>query len=563
MYNDHFGIQEKPFTMAPDPRYLYMSDGHREAFAHLLYGINEDDGGFVLLTGEVGTGKTTVCRCLLEQLPEKTNVAMILNPKVTSIELLASICDEFQISYPPDTSSIKVLVDLLNTYLLAAHGNGDKNVLIIDEAQNLSPEVLEQIRLLTNLETNQKKLLQVILLGQPELLEILARPEMRQLVQRVTARYNLRPLTEQEIIPYVRHRMTVAGLQRQVFTPSAMAHLYRRSKGIPRMINILCDRALLGAFVLGQETVDDALVREAAREVLWTEGVKGPRSPLSRYKKITAGVAAIILALGLFFLRDTPRVDSTPQPMAQVEQAPSPASEPAMAKENTAPLSADLPQPLAEPESDLPFLPKLAWPGELPVSASWDLAQQSLFSLWGAPFNTTGDDACAQAERAKLKCFYQNGGMGSLLALNRPALLRMTGSDKQEFYITLIRAEGDTAVISIAGMTARIAMEEIALHWSGDYVLLWNPPEGYVDSIRPGRVGPEVVWLDKQLATIFKRPETPDGDFPFAGELIQEVKQFQFAQGLIPDGIAGVQTLIRISSEVSGDSVPKLVSKKQ
>lgn len=266
MYNEYFGFKEAPFSIAPDPRYLYMSDQHREAFAHLLYGIRSE-GGFVLFTGEVGTGKTTICRCLLEQLPEDCDVAFIFNPRMNVEELLSTICDELRISYPPGTTSNKTLVDLLNRHLLEAHAAGRKTVLIIDEAQNLSAAVLEQMRLLTNLETNQRKLLQIIMLGQPELQTLLARPELRQLGQRIIARCHLGSLSKPEMAAYVQHRLAVAGCQRQLFSPAALNRLYRLSGGIPRLINVLCDRALLGVYAGGKERVDRATLATAAREV--------------------------------------------------------------------------------------------------------------------------------------------------------------------------------------------------------------------------------------------------------------------------------------------------------
>ena len=267
MYQSYFGLAEAPFSIAPDPRYLYMSQRHQEALAHLLYGVN-GGGGFVLLTGEVGAGKTTVCRCLLEQIPESCDVAYIFNPKLTVAELLSTICAEFGIACPPGNTSIKVFVDCINAYLLDAHARGRHTVLIIDEAQNLSADVLEQMRLLTNLETNQRKLLQIILLGQPELAAMLARPELRQLAQRIVARYHLGPLTKPEVAAYVRHRLEVSGTQRQLFPAALMGRLYRLSGGIPRVINVLCDRALLGAYVQGKERVDRATLTQAAREVL-------------------------------------------------------------------------------------------------------------------------------------------------------------------------------------------------------------------------------------------------------------------------------------------------------
>src|SRR5512140_2882513 len=278
MYQSYFGLAEAPFSIAPDPRYLYLSQRHQEALAHLLYGVS-GEGGFVLLTGDVGAGKTTICRCLLDQIPESCDVAYIFNPKLTVEELLSTVCVEFGIAYPPGNSSIKVFVDCLNEYLLGANARGRHTVLIIDEAQNLSADVLEQMRLLTNLETNQRKLLQIILLGQPELATMLARPELRQLAQRIVARYHLGPLTKPEVAAYVRHRFEVSGAQRQLFPAALMGRLYRLSGGVPRLINVLCDRALLGAYVQGKERVDRKTLMQAAREVLHRPA-RPPRSLL-------------------------------------------------------------------------------------------------------------------------------------------------------------------------------------------------------------------------------------------------------------------------------------------
>src|ERR1035437_7196801 len=288
MYQSYFGLTDAPFSIAPDPRYLYMSQRHQEALAHLLYGVN-GGGGFVLLTGEVGAGKTTVCRCLLEQIPESCDVAYIFNPRQTVAELLSTICAEFGIDCPADNTSVKVYVDCINTYLLDAHARGRHTVLIIDEAQNLSADVLEQMRLLTNLETSQRKLLQIILLGQPELAVMLARPELSQLAQRIIARYHLGPLARLEVAAYVRHRLGVSGTQRQLFPAALTGRLYRLSGGIPRIINVLCDRALLGTYVQGRERVDRATLRQAAREVF--------HNPVSRnmLRPLGAGLLASIV----------------------------------------------------------------------------------------------------------------------------------------------------------------------------------------------------------------------------------------------------------------------------
>jgi len=246
VYAAHFGLTERPFSLAPDPRYLFLSDGHREALAHLVYGLQ--GGGFVQLTGEVGTGKTTVCRALLDQLPNDVDVAMIFTPRLTAVELISAICDELSVSYPAGTPSLKVLVDALSRALLEAHARGRRTVVIIDEAQNLSMEVLEELRLLTNIETTRDKLLQVILIGQPELVDLMERPALRQLAQRITARYHLRPFSFAETRAYVRHRLQVAGQREMIFTSPALHVVHRRSSGVPRLINNICDRALLGAF---------------------------------------------------------------------------------------------------------------------------------------------------------------------------------------------------------------------------------------------------------------------------------------------------------------------------
>ena len=269
MYNEHFRISENPFSLTPDPRFLFMSRRHQEALAHLLYGMRER-GGFVQLTGEVGTGKTTLCRSLLEQVPEKVKVALILNPKQTATELVASICDELNVSYPDGTESLKTLIDLLNNHLLETHSNGFRTILIIDEAQNLSIDALEQVRLLTNLETTTQKLLQIILIGQPELEALLTRPELRQLGQRITARYHLTPLSLIETRAYIMHRLEVVGCKQQLFTWSAFRLIFRLSGGFPRLINIICDRAMLGAYAEQAKLINWRLITGAGFVLLIT-----------------------------------------------------------------------------------------------------------------------------------------------------------------------------------------------------------------------------------------------------------------------------------------------------
>jgi general secretion pathway protein A len=302
VYPKYFGLKEPSFSIAPDPRYLFLSDQHREALAHLLYGANES-GGFVLLTGEVGTGKTTVCRAFLEQLPASVDVALVLNPVQSPNELLTNICEEFRIALPHGKRSNKVLIDALNGFLLHAYANGRRPLLIIDEAQNLPRQALEQVRLLTNLETTKHKLLQIFLIGQPELRRLLETQALRQLDQRITARFHLTPLDLAETGDYIRHRLAVAGVDRPLFTARAIRRIHDYSGGIPRVINILCDRALLGACVTRGSQVDPGIVAKAAREVRG-EALDGP-PPRSPRRLVLIALASFLLATLIGLLAQT------------------------------------------------------------------------------------------------------------------------------------------------------------------------------------------------------------------------------------------------------------------
>ena len=297
VYPKYFGLKEPSFSITPDPQYLFLSGQHREALAHLLYGAGEV-GGFVLLSGEVGTGKTTVCRAFLEQLPDDVDVALVVNPAMTAAELLHSICDEFRVQLPASGEpSVKVMLDHLNRFLLDAHARGRRPVLIIDEAQNLRPKVMEQVRLLTNLETAKQKLLQIFLIGQPELRTLLASRELRQLNQRITARYHLAPLSAKETAAYIEHRIAVAGVERPLFTAKALKRVHRRSGGVPRLINLLCDRALLGAAVSRRMQVTPDIVDSAAREVI---DRADPARPRQRSRLGLAAAVLAALALGIW-----------------------------------------------------------------------------------------------------------------------------------------------------------------------------------------------------------------------------------------------------------------------
>jgi general secretion pathway protein A len=535
MYKEHFGLKEMPFSIAPDPRFLYMSEKYKEALAHLMYGINSD-GGFVLLTGEVGTGKTTVCRCLLEQVPENIDVAFILNPKVTDQELLASICDELSIYYPEGTTGAKVFIDKINEYLLDAYSKGRKTVLIIEEAQNLSPAVLEQVRLLTNLETNQSKLLQVIMIGQPELKDILSRPELRQLSQRITARYHLGPLSKEEVTEYVNHRLAIAGATRKIFPDSVTGKLYHLSRGIPRLINIVCDRALLGAYVQGKDYVDKFTLETAVNEI---SGEPDTRKKQGEKLKLAVAVFLIIIAgalltMTLYNYRSQLFVSKKqPLPLAAVN--------------NSEAQKIDTLQQLEEGT----------------IAQSEKMAFEALLNQWGIEYQEKGDtiDICKLAENEGLSCLNKMISFNKLIGLNRPVVLKLSDDIGKEFYGALTSIRGQTAILKIGGENKMVDLKEIERRWLGDYVLLWKPPQKFKWNIYPGYRGDPVKWLSEKLSLIQGQPYQQRKDLKYDDELVEQVKKFQLDNGMEPDGIVGPQTIIYINNSVKTDE-PVLIGKK-
>jgi general secretion pathway protein A len=540
MYQNYFGLSETPFSIAPDPRYLYLSRRHEEALAHLLYGINAG-GGFVLLTGEVGAGKTTVCRCLLQQIPATCDLAYVFNPKLTVEELLSTICVEFRIACPPGNHSIKVYVDCINAYLLDAHARGRQTVLIIDEAQRLSADVLEQMRLLTNLETDQRKLLQIILIGQPELAAMLDRPELLQLSQRIVASFHLGPLTKPEVGAYVKHRLELSGAKRQLIPASLMGRVYRLSGGVPRVINVLCDRALLGAYTQGKEQVDAATLSQAAREALRRPGAQRRSMPraLAAGLVLTAGVALAVTV----YQRDP--IDGKTASVPRVAAIPA-ARETQPSKKTEA----------VWPAAQSPDM--LAWPADQPLSRSKAAAYTALFRQWNADYQ--GADACQEAERLGLRCRAARGGLDELRQFNRPAVLQLRDDRGQEFHATLTALEGDSATFAVGGKTQAISLGALAAQWTGHYTLLWRLPQDVHDFIRQGARGPAVAWLSRQLAQAQGRAVDAGKDLLFDEVLVRQVKQFQLARGLVPDGAVGPQTVIRLAG-VGDQSAPRLLRK--
>nr|MBF0221052.1 AAA family ATPase [Desulfobulbaceae bacterium] len=541
MYKEFFGIQQKPFSIAPDPHFLFMSEGHREALAHLRYGL-EEEGGFVLLTGEVGTGKTTVCRCLLELASDTTAIAYILQPKLSSLELLATICEEFGIAYP-EKSSIKELIDLLNKFLLSIHADGKNAALIIDEAQNLSVDTLEQIRLLTNLETNQKKLLQIILLGQPELGVKLQKPELRQLAQRVSARCHLGPLSEKDSAEYVLHRLAVAKMPQDSFSAASLKALYRYTAGIPRLINTVCDRSLLAAYSKGVRRVDKSLLTVAAQEVLGGKVAALPMIPRWLIAVVTVAVCAVLLLLI--------RTISPQEPDGPLANALPEVGAPEVKLEKVIEYAS-----VKEPE--MKPLAKAVWPTGKALLKSEEAAFAALLRLWGFEPPMAGQWPCQFAEEKGLRCIAKQSDLENLLTLNRPAVLHMKNEQGKAFFAALTGVQGDVATLEINGQAMQADFSELSKHWAGGSVILWQPPPGYRGSVRGGQTGQVVAWLSGQLAKIEGTGYIDTASSKVYGsEHIRAIKNLQRRNNLVPDGIAGKETLIVVNS-LSGAEVPFL-----
>jgi general secretion pathway protein A len=564
MYLSFFGLNEKPFAITPDPRYLYLSERHAEALAHLLYGINEA-GGFVQLTGEVGTGKTTIVRSLLAQTPKNAEIALILNPRMTAPEFLLTICEEIGIGVPDaSTESLKDLVDVLSHYLLRAHGSGRRVVLVVDEAQNLAPAVLEQVRLLTNLETNTQKLLQIILIGQPELRELLGRNELRQLAQRITGRYHLHPLSRDETAAYVRHRLRVAGATNDIFSGAALSEIYRLSVGVPRVINVICDRALLGAYSMDSHRVTGTLVRHAASEVF------GKRIAPNWLPWAAAGSTAVVLlcaAVALWNVRpwsSRPQVVATAASHTLAPRTDRGASADGLTSASTISASAatipaaSTPPPTAAVGTIARAQPLSELLAQNSKDTDTDSAFTKLFGLWGVKYVPGGTDPCTQASQQGLDCLTQRGSFAQLRLFNRPAILLLNDDGGGSHQVVLTRLDDENARIDLGGARHEVKIGELSRYWFGDYVMLWRPGTSQVKSLSPGMHGADVRWLRESLQHLQGlHSDGPVSDV-FDADLANLVRDFQRQHRLTVDGIAGVQTQIALASAVAGSDAPLL-----
>jgi general secretion pathway protein A len=532
MYTQYFSLKQSPFSIAPDPRYLFMSERHREALAHLLYGIGSG-GGFVLLTGEIGAGKTTVCRCFIEQIPANCQLAYIFNPKLSVEELLLSICDEFRIGLlAPGAGpvSIKSYVDAINIHLLASHAGGKNNVLIIDEAQNLSADVLEQLRLLTNLETNERKLLQIILIGQPELRTMLARPELEQLAQRVIARYHLGSLSEQETGSYIAHRLAVAGAGAAVapFPRSLVPRIHQLTQGVPRRINLLCDRALLGAYVENSPRVNRTILRRAAEEVF--SGQPSGTFKKSRWPMVAAAVLAGVAVSAAAAWRLMPSKNVTAAPVAALSGG-----------------SKAAPAPLAA----------VAVSGQPLAYADDQQALRELASLWGT---TLGEgDACQLGMRQNLRCHQGKGGLYELRLLDRPAILTLRDGARVS-YAVLTAMDDSTVTLRMNGKSQTIGVAALASRFDGAFTTFWKMSRFHRDQIAGGEQGPDVDWIAAHLAQLNGVAAPPDGQ-PLNARMRELLRAFQAQQNLKADGVAGPRTYMRLN-QLTGVAEPRLLAAK-
>lgn len=558
MYLDFYGFREKPFAITPDPRFIFLSKNHKEVFAHLLYGIRSRCG-FIEVTGEVGTGKTTVLRTLLSQLEDDSyRLAFIFNPSLSAPDLLRGINREFGIPWSGRTND--ELLFALNDFLLKENADGRTVVLVIDEAQNLEPAVLEQIRLLSNLETETDKLIQIILVGQPELGQMLSRPELRQLSQRITVRYHLRPMDFEDAKTYIRHRLAVAGAQGPIFTPQAVKKIYRHSAGLPRLINVLCDRALLSGYAEDSRIVSAATVsiaigelqRQARhgrgfRRLLTAAGCLLFAIPvLGGYLAMTPRLVAVFLGLAIpalgGYLVFAPKTDplTISPPTAAVERSGS---------EVLAPV---------DPET---LLQELAG---LDEANSTVKAVNALTSRWGAaPFtegqiSTVPDGLQVIVGDSGLLAAPFRGSLENLLNLNTPALLEITlsgGSGKRYLALTEV-VDGRARIAPDLGGGSWLDFDTLRRLWNGRAYLFWKNYHDLPTRTLPGTSGEEIIRLQELLADVGVYVLKPSGVYDDV--TITAVKKFQAQQGIAEDGRVGPQTLMLLYQKDGNLAPPRI-----
>lgn len=559
MYHEFFGLKEPAFSIAVNPRYLFMSDQHREALAHLLYGIQ--NGGFVMLTGEVGTGKTTIIRCLLEQLPPNTDMAIILNPMGSAPELLSTICDELGVGYIADELTVKGLTDALNQFLLDNHRKGRKTVLLIDEAQLLKVPVLEQIRLLTNLETTTEKLLQIMLVGQPELKRLLARPALRQLSQRITARFHLEALSLPETKAYIAHRLKIAGLpdHQRPFSDAMIKKIHQFSGGVPRLINVISERLLLGAYAQNHHHIDNQIFAAAVKEVAGTttqEEEKLATTRTSWHALFVVALIGIMVAVWVLVPDEAP-LPAAPA-VAQSESAASLVS--ASAASSVADIKMVKEQQLASGSlNELRSQSTVAAKPPMPAVAAhatrdFVAAQLALFDYVGITAADT-KNPCLAVNASNYACEKARiNSWDELKDVNRPGLITLATPDKKWVYALLVGLSENHALLLDNNDEKVVPWSELASAWNGDFLYVWSRPQAFEGDLQMGDKSDLVTWIAEQFATLDQQSAPLTRQF-FTERLQKRVELFQSTQNILPDGVINAQTLRRLNEVLGVDKL--------
>jgi general secretion pathway protein A len=551
MYTEFFHLKEMPFSIAPDPRFFFMSDRHKEALTHLTYGL-QGAGGFIMLTGEVGTGKTTVSRALIQELTTTTVVGYIHNPAVSELELLATLCDEFKLDYDKHNLSLKMLFDLLHHYLLANCQQDRSCVVIIDEAQLLSTAALEQLRLLTNLDVNHKKLLHIVLIGQPELQQKLKQPELRQLAQRITARYHLLPLTELELASYVAYRLSIASGNPGLFSSKVLKRIHQHTEGVPRLVNLVCDKALYYAFKTREDKVTPQHVLAAVKAVAISTPVKAKKTAPAM------AVLAVILCLGgAITAFQLGLLDQTEDNIAAVQhgEATSIISPVVISTEAVSSSIGEVANDTLEPlAASNEVMTDKALSTDIKSARQDNAATQFLFKEWGYDI-TLEDASCRNAQYAKLRCLQRQGNYAQLVQYNLPAVVRLLDNLGEAYYATLLSITPLGVELQLSNSHLLVSQAWFEKNWTGDFTLFWTAPSRFKKSLKQNDKGELIRWLDINISAVLGDNAISGTQFDWP--LMQKVMRFQQQSGLTADGIVGPQTMMTIV-HYADSTVPKL-----